>query len=175
MRRRGERAAWLRDATLGAMGGLFASWVMGAAQASINKLGDQRTLRRERIAGESAGGSATEKLAARVARPFGVLLNERQRQTGGQIVHYAYGAAWGAAFGLLARRIALPPIAAGCAFGASLWLISDEVLVPIFKLSPPPPRFPLSTHGKALAAHVIYGAVADGSFRALGSALRAAR
>ena len=167
MRRRGDKGGWLRDAALGAVGGLFAGWVMGAAQKPISKIGGQRMLRRERIAGESAGGPATEKVAARLARPFGVLLNERQRKTGGQIVHYAYGAAWGAAFGLFARRVALPPIAAGCVFGAGLWLVSDELLVPAFKLSPPPRRFPLLTHGKALAAHLIYGAVAGGSFRAL--------
>jgi hypothetical protein len=67
------------------------------------------------------------------------------------------GAIYGAA---VERRRRLTP-AAGPMFGTALFLGADEIGVPLARLSAPPTAYPLSTHLKAMAAHLVYGVTAD--------------
>jgi uncharacterized membrane protein YagU involved in acid resistance len=93
-----------------------------------------------------------------------------KKAKGGTIVHYAYGAGWGALYGLVSRRVRLPLLASGLAFGGLLWLVSDEVLVPLFGFSKAPGAYPASVHVKALAAHLVYGTAAATGARLLSGA-----
>jgi putative membrane protein len=166
MRSRGRQA--LRDAALGAGAGLLASWVMSVAHRPIMRAGTEETRRRER---EAAGGMppatvrAAQVAAESVGRP---LPDDRKKQAlGGKIVHYAYGTAWGGAFALAARALApRAPLAAGLAFGAALWIVSDEMLVPLFRFSRPPKEYPATSHAKGLASHLVYGVATDLAWRA---------
>src|SRR5581483_7379151 len=99
---------------------------------------------------------ATFKAAAMAVKPLGIRLTRAQRGVGGNIVHYAYGAAWGAVFAAAARRSSLPIPLNGALFGIGLWFLSDELLVPLAGLSKKPTAYPASTHLKALASHLIY-------------------
>jgi hypothetical protein len=150
----------------GAASGLLASFVMEKVQARIQKLGSAETQAAEKDA-QGDLEPATSQTAGRAAGLVGRELSAEQRKTGGEIVHYAYGAAWGAAFGALARALRAPALAAGPLFGVLLWLASDEVLVPLAGLSREPSRYPASTHAKALAAHVVYGTAVGAGVRAL--------
>ncbi|HEX8791864.1 MAG TPA: DUF1440 domain-containing protein [Polyangiaceae bacterium] len=85
----------------------------------------------------------------------------------GRIVHYAYGSAWGAAYGLAAESYApVRTAAGGLAFGAALWMASDNLILPFFRLSAWPNRRSLAEHAYALAAHLVYGAAVWGAFEA---------
>jgi hypothetical protein len=155
------------DAAMGAGAGLFASWVMALAYGPIMRAGGEGTRRRER---EAAGDlppatiRAAQVAAETVGRP---LPEDRSAQAlGGKIIHYAYGTAWGAAFAVAARALApRAPLAAGIAFGVVLWVLSDEMLVPLFKLSHPPARYPATSHAKGLASHLVYGLATDAAWR----------
>jgi putative membrane protein len=168
-----RRRPALRDAALGAGAGLFASWVMSLAYAPIMRAGSEETRRREK---EAAAGmppatiQAARAAADAVGRP---LPDDRDKQAlGGKLVHYAYGTLWGAAFALAARVAGpRPPLAAGLAFGAALWIVSDELLVPLFRFSRPPTRYPATAHAKGLASHLVYGLATDAAWRAARVAL----
>jgi hypothetical protein len=164
-----RRPAAAGDALVGALAGLGASWVMSAAYRPIMRAGSEETLRREQRA---QGGlpPSTVRAAEAAARKVGAELPDRRaRAIGGKAVHYAYGVAWGAAFALAARALARrwrPPLATGLLFGAALWVLSDEVLVPLFGFSQLPGRYPASSHVKGLAAHLVYGVATEVGWRA---------
>jgi hypothetical protein len=162
------------DAALGAAAGLFASWVMSLAYRPIMQAGNEKTRRREQeAAGELPPATirAAQVAAEKVGRP---LPEEREAEAlGGKIVHYAYGTLWGAAFAIAARAVApRTPVAAGLAFGTILWVLSDEMLVPLFKLSQPPTRYPATSHAKGLASHLVYGVATDAAWRLARAPLR---
>lgn len=166
---RGRRPGAAGDALAGALAGLGASWAMSAAYRPIMRAGSVETLRREREA-QAGLPPSTVRAAEAAARAVGTSLPDRRAQAlGGKAVHYGYGVLWGAAFALAARalpRRLRPPLATGVAFGALLWVLSDEVLVPLFGFSRGPVRYPASSHLKGLAAHVVYGVAADAAWRA---------
>ncbi len=161
------RGEWVWDALFGAVGGVLASWLMEKAQSPIGKIGGERTLAKEQAAYQAAGEPATYKLAEKVARPLRHALSDEQKKRAGSWIHYGYGAAWGAIMGVLGRKVSLPPVVAGAAFGAGVWLLSDEVLVPLLRLSLAPWKYPASAHGKALAGHLLYGVAADSAWRVM--------
>ena len=150
-----KRSHWVEDAARGLASGFVASWIMEKAQSQISKLGGAATKEREERAMNDE--PATARAAEAAARGVGVDLDDKGKATGGRIVHYTYGAGWGAAYALLSRRVRFPLIASGLAFGGLLWLLSDEGLVPLFGLSKSPRSYPASVHLKALLAHLVYG------------------
>ncbi len=166
-----ERGSAVADALLGAASGLAASWLMEKAQGPIWNAGGPETKRREQ---EAQGDlpPATIRAAERAARLAGRSIPEERKATAGEAVHYATGALFGALFGVLAPRVGLPALAAGALYGAAVWLVNDETLVPALGLSKRPWAYPASTHAKSLAAHVVYGAATDAGFRLAVSAVR---
>jgi hypothetical protein len=160
-----KRSGWVADLVRGLASGLAASWIMERAQAQLWKLGGASTKERERRAANDE--PATVKTAEAIAERAGLRLDERQKARGGAIVHYATGAGWGAVYGLLRPRVRFPLLASGLAFGGLLWLVSDELLVPLLGFSKPPRAYPLSVHLKALAAHLIYGTATAAGARLL--------
>lgn len=167
MIRRGTSPGALGDALAGALAGLAASWLMFVSYRPIMRAGSAETRRREEVA-QAGEPPSTVRAAEAAARAVGAELPDRRtRELGGKAVHYGYGAAWGAAFALAARALPRrPPVATGVVFGAVLWLLSDEILVPLFGFSRGPARYPASSHLKGLAAHLVYGLGTDAAWRA---------
>ncbi len=162
---RGARPGRVWDGAIGAASGLAASWAMSAAYRPIWRAGGVETRRREQEA-QAGMAPATIRAADAAAGVVGRRIPDRSKGLAGWIVHYAYGIAWGAAFGLAARAVApRAPLVTGLAFGAALWLLSDELLVPALRLSRPPARYPASTHVKGLAAHLVYGVATELGWR----------
>ena len=73
----------------------------------------------------------------------------------------------GGLYGAAAEDWEAVHVGAGAAFGAALWLTSDEIAVPLLKLSKPPQEYPLRVHAMALAAHLAYGFTTEIVRRAL--------
>lgn len=103
---------------------------------------------------------ATSTVARRLVEGMaqrGPLQPEAKRRAG-ELVHYGFGAAWGGLYGLL--RASYPawrgPVGAG-GYGAMVWMLSDNVLLPTMRLAGWPHRYPLRSHAYALAAHLAYG------------------
>ena len=114
--------------------------------------------RKEQPARKSADEPATVRAAEGLLRHK---LRPEQKQPAGNIVHYAFGAAAGAVYGVVAEKTSTARIGFGTLFGSALWLVVDEVAVPALGLAKGPRQYPLSAHGSVLASHLVYGATTE--------------
>ena len=57
-------------------------------------------------------------------------LTKSEKETGGAIAHYAMGVTSGAIYGAVAEMMPAATVAEGLPFGAAVWLIADEAIVP---------------------------------------------
>ncbi|GIV96116.1 MAG: hypothetical protein KatS3mg057_0773 [Herpetosiphonaceae bacterium] len=73
------------------------------------------------------------------------------------LVHWAYGSLQGGVYGAVRGRAPLPDVPGGIAFGTALWILGDEVAVPLLGLSEGPTAFPLNQHIHRFGAHMAYG------------------
>lgn len=171
----------LKGMVAGLAGGLIASWTMNQFQAAWTRFaegsekphGAQSMQPSEGSKGDQ-GRDTTEQDDATVETAkaisegiFGHELQESEKRPAGAAVHYAFGTATGGLYGALAEVSPQVTMAAGLPFGAAFWLIADEVAVPLLGLSKGPTEYPPSTHVYALASHLVYGATAEFSRRAL--------
>lgn len=167
-----RRRSILADAVLGALSGFAASWVMEVAQTRvIAPAGSERARERERSSAQEGEEPATVRAAEAAVRLARRSLDESQKRLGGEIVHYATGAAWGAIFGAVAPRLPAPMVAVGAGWGLVIWLLNDELLVPLIGWAKGPRAYPPSVHAKALASHVVYGTATGAGYRLLAKIL----
>ena len=99
---------------------------------------------------------------------------EPSRERGGQLgkaVHWGYGLTMGALFGLLERRFPDHDVGAGLGYGVALWLVGDELAVPLLGLAAGPTAHAPRVHVQALGAHVVYGLATGAAMRALQRAM----
>lgn len=114
--------------------------------------------------------SALETVARRGVEQLaqGPALSKEQKARAGQLVHYGFGAGWGGLYGL--ARESLPALSGPLgvvAFSAAVWMVSDNALLPAFKLAAPATAYPLKSHAFALGAHVVYGLGVWAAYEAL--------
>jgi hypothetical protein len=167
----------LKGMVAGVAGGLVASWVMNQFQSlwssatrGIERPHGAQSLQqgspRHGVARElqergrdREADDATIRTAVVISeRLFGLELAEREKkEVAGAVVHYAFGVATGGLYGAMAELKPATTAGAGLPFGAAVWLIADEILVPALGLSKPAKDYPLSTHAYALASHLVYG------------------
>lgn len=87
----------------------------------------------------------------------------------GQAVHWGYGMLVGALYGAVrdaSRRDGLD-LGSGLGYGAALWLLGDEVAVPVLGLAKGPTAHPTQMHASMLGAHLVYGATTAAANRML--------
>ena len=72
--------------------------------------------------------------------------------------HFGYGAAMGAAYGPLQKRISLPAPAQGMLYGLIVWAASYLGLLPLLGISASGHREPLRRNLMMIAAHIVWGA-----------------
>jgi putative membrane protein len=173
--RRKSHDLW-KGLAAGAAGGLAASWVMNQFQALWSRKthgiershgaqslqqgsprhGIARALRKR--GGDRESDNAAVRMASAVSEDvFGHRLAEREKEAAGVVAHYAMGVASGAIYGAAAEMLPAATAGAGLPFGAVVWLVADELVVPALGLSKPPTEHPPSTHVYALASHLVYG------------------
>jgi len=163
-----------RCSPLGAFcGGLVAGFVGALAQsvffASTKKLAPGPSAAAfEPAEPEQAFEMPTQTLARRVKEQLARRAPLEHREAAGQVVHLAFGSAWGGAYGLVAGTLpGAATLRGGLGFGLLVWLVSDDVLLPAFRLSAWPQHYPVKNHLYAVAAHAVYGAALAGTFTAL--------
>jgi putative membrane protein len=142
----------LRGALAGAAAGAFASFAMNRFQSLVSS-------------GSGGGGeSSTVKAAERVVgRP----LRGGEKERAGNAVHYGFGTALGATYGVAAEVEPWTTAGLGMPFGGAVAVVADEALVPALGLAGPPWRSPPSTHLYSLASHLVFGAALEAARRAL--------
>lgn len=93
------------------------------------------------------------------------------KEAAGQLVHFAFGSAWGGLYGLLrgGHRRPFGPLGLA-AFSLGVWGVSDNLILPVFRLAGPPIAYPLKSHAYAITAHLAYGAAVWTAFELLGPA-----
>jgi hypothetical protein len=105
---------------------------------------------------------ATTKAADVIAREItGERLTRTEKQLAGPAVHYAFSAFVGAIYGAAIEITPAARLGRGAAFGGLVWLVADEVALPLLRLAKHPFAYPISTHAEMLAAHLVFGWTTD--------------
>jgi len=165
----------IRAACSGAVGGLAGTFAMNLAQRAWTLLADARPPEsaagphdardwQERDEGQNSNELAAQALASLAGRR----LTDRQLAIAAPAIHFAFGAAVGAAYGMYAGRRTRP--GTGLGLGTALWLTADEIAMPLLGLSRSTLRRPLAMHLQSLVAHFVYGVVTERARRAAASA-----
>lgn len=155
----------------GVTGGLFASWVMNKFMEKVNGHLDNQ---RSQVAhGQEAKEDATMKTADAIVSTVtrGRHLSFEEKQTGGPIVHYAFGAIMGGVYGALAEYSPAATRGFGTAFAGALFAGADLVAVPALKLSGSEAEAPASSLVTPFAAHLAYGVATEGVRRVVRAVL----
>jgi hypothetical protein len=78
----------------------------------------------------------------------------------GRAIHYVFGVGFAAAyFALLPNR--RPALVRGAVFGTCLWMVSDRILIPVFKLGRPWSRYSVTERSNALVSHLAYALIVE--------------
>lgn len=156
----------VRGILAGVAGGLAASWVMNEFSGTLGqKLSEavETPEEQQQLKQQSDGEDATMKAADRVVETVtgGRHLSHEQREIGGPIVHYSFGALMGGVYGALAEYTDVAKAGFGTTFGALLFAGADLLGVPAARLGPWPNEYPVSSLANPLAAHLVYGATTE--------------
>jgi putative membrane protein len=163
MKRRQKRI--LAGAAAGFIGGVVGAFAMNQFQALVSEVQKKQQERHPKPQAEQSqadSDDATMKAAEKLSRDvFHHSLSKSEKQRLGPLVHYAFGAAMGTFYGALAAVLPATTSGFGTAFGTALFALADETAVPALGLSNPPTEYPLSSHAKALASHLVWGATTE--------------
>ena len=75
------------------------------------------------------------------------------KDAAGSAIHYLFGAAWGGVYALCRETFRTSPVL----FGIGVWMASDNLLLPAFRVAAWPQHYSLKEHHYAVHAHVVYG------------------
>jgi uncharacterized membrane protein YagU involved in acid resistance len=153
----------------GLAGGLVASFAMDQFQAALARVSsgngsDDRGQPHRELESEPSTEKAADAIAMTVV---GEPIPRQYKPVAGQVMHYVFGGVIGAIYGAAAATRPNVTRYGGIPFGASLWLMADEIGVPLAGLSTAPTEYPLTTHASGLAAHLVYGATTEAVRRRL--------
>jgi putative membrane protein len=143
-----------------------AAWVMNEFGAKVGgKIDDavETPAEKRLIEQKSDGEDATMKAADKIVETVtgGRHLSHEQREIGGPIVHYSFGALVGGVYGALAEYSSAARSGFGTTFGGLVFSTADLFGVPAFKLGPWPDEYPVSSLANPLASHLVYGATTE--------------
>jgi len=97
----------------------------------------------------------------RVVGPTGVMdaMDEAERRDLTLALHYGYGAAAGALYPAVARKVGGPAVATGIGYGLAVWGASYLGWIPAMRILTPATRHPRARNSLMLTAHVVWGGV----------------
>jgi uncharacterized membrane protein YagU involved in acid resistance len=104
------------------------------------------------------GGMPPEKITATFLNRGGVRRSAGQQDALATLLHFAFGAAAGAGFGVVAPRPVAIRVPAGMAYGAAIWGVSYLGWVPALGIMAPAHRDRADRQAAMLAGHLMYGA-----------------
>lgn len=108
-----------------------------------------------------SGRQAYEVAVDKIARGLGYSLSEDQLKFWGWKFHRAFGLLGGLQYLLLRRKFPQIGRGLGLGYGIAFFLVADQFLIYLLKLTPGPTQFPFRTHARGAIAHIAYGVVAE--------------
>jgi len=147
----------VKGAVAGLIGGLVASFVMSEFQTLLSALSEEEKKSKKKKE-EPANVKAAEEISKTV---FNHRLKKSEKEPAGEAMHYAMGATSGLIYGAAAEIAPVTTAGLGLPFGAAVWLVADDVVVPALGLAKPATEYPFSTHAYALSSHLVYGLTTD--------------
>lgn len=143
-----------KSVTAGVIGGLAGAFAMNGFQRLLSVMSNGTA--------PDQDAEATIKTARAIARNvFHRELTGAQQKWGAPVVHYSMGAGFGAAYGVLAEKVPTLTAGFGLLYGTAVWLVADEIAVPVFGFAQGPAEYSLGSHVNALASHLVYGVAMD--------------
>ena len=144
----------VRDAVLVVGAGFGAAMVMGKATTFMYEQQSEDAKKQEE---EASYGIAYNVAAKKGAALLGQDLSDDQAGRIGSGIHYALALGWVPVYMVARRRWGMTPFGAGVATGLSMSVLVDEVGNPLLGLTPPPQEYPLVSHLRGVAGHLVYG------------------
>lgn len=148
----------VKGAVAGLVGGLIASFVMSEFQTLLSALSEEEKKPKKKKEDEPANVKTAEAISENV---FDHKLKKSEKEPAGEAAHYAMGATSGLIYGIVSEIAPMTTAGLGLPFGAAVWLVADDVVVPALGLAKPATQYPLSTHAYALSSHLVYGMTTD--------------
>jgi hypothetical protein len=142
------------DAALVVAAGYGSAKIMGKATTFMY---EQQTDAAKQQEEEASYGVAYNVAAKKTAALAGKDLTDEQAGKAGMAIHYALAVGWVPLYMLARRRLGMTPFGAGAASGLSMTLIVDEIGNPLLGFTPPPQKYPLVSHLRGFAGHLVYG------------------
>lgn len=154
------------DWAIALIAGYIATKVTDGAQRALWRATPESEKAREP---ETLHPSSAKSAAHLLCERCGITPTEPRLRLFKKIIHYGLGVGWGSVYGLLRRESDMSARGAGIAAGASMSLIVDEALNPMFGITPPARAYPASAHVRGLLTHLVYGfalaVAAEGMYR----------
>src|SRR5579862_3313403 len=128
-----------KGALAGIAGGLAGTLVMTEFQHWMNSAIKKKSNVKEEPATVKAAQAIAEKTLHR-------RLRNDEKNLAGQLVHYTTGTLNGLAYGAIAEVSPVARTCAGTLFGTALFVLGDEIMVPLMGWGKPPNKYPWSSH-----------------------------
>lgn len=108
------------------------------------------------------GRNANELAAQAVATPIlGRRLTREELTVAAPLAHFGFGAAVGAIHGAVSRADDDFSFQRAAAFGATVWLLADEIAMPLLRLSRPTTERAVERHLQSFVSHMVFGTIAE--------------
>jgi putative membrane protein len=158
-----------RAVVAGVWGGLAGTAAMNYAQRLWTRAADGEPPRsaagkhdardwQEREEGRNANELAAQAIATTIrGRP----LTREELTVAAPLAHFTFGAGVGAIHGVVSRDDHEFSFARGAAFGAAVWLLADEVAMPLIGLSGPTAQRAVERHLQSFVSHLVFGTIAE--------------
>jgi uncharacterized membrane protein YagU involved in acid resistance len=103
------------------------------------------------------GGMPPEKITAKFLNKAGIQRSRTQQDVLATATHVGFGAAAGAAFGVVAPRRLIARVPLGMAYGTAIWGVSYMGWVPALGIMPRADRDRRDRQMVMLVGHIVYG------------------
>lgn len=110
---------------------------------------------------EQADESEVETVARRFVEGFlrRGPLTKAQKKVLGQLMHYGFGARWGALYALARDSYpALGEPVGVASFATGVWVLGDNLLLQLMQVAGPMSAYPVRTHVVAFTSNLVFGA-----------------
>ncbi len=161
----GVAASLLKGAIAGAAG----MWVMDRISWYLYRREDPAAHRQEKEA-QTGGMYTTHVAAKKLLDPLGITLSDKQFYAAGKVVQYGLGMAPGALYALYRDRLEMNSSLKGLLYGFGLFVVVDEVVMPLLGLASGPRAYPWQAHARGLVDHLALGVATDAALNALNRA-----
>ncbi|QJY51129.1 DUF1440 domain-containing protein [Pseudonocardia broussonetiae] len=142
------------DLAVAALAGYLGTKAMEPVSMKLYELESEADRARE----DTARPGVPYRIAAeKLTTLAGLDLSDQQLDQVALGLHYGLAISWAPLYGLLRRTTRMRPIPAGLATGAAMSVLADELMTPAFGFSAPNLDYPLATHLRGAAAHLVFG------------------